>query len=279
MLNRTISLDTLNVISSPVSEAGVTLSDLQDGPMIARVGLSVAPVNLSARQAKAAGLLMSGIYGPLPIGSLCNEDQSQCLENRLRAKMDSRGSTLFKLTWKTRLTPHGRRISALRALVPRISDKDCIGVPTPDTHECGGPQNPAKSPLGGHSVRLQDTVTLASIDTPRATERTGGNRNSLRSSAKLMSVQTPAGMSLTGVNPDGSLRSKLDRLPSQALLADFGEIVTGGTEKTKNSDPLNPDYSRWLMGYPAEWGSCADMATLLFQNSRKRSSKQRKVGK
>ena len=131
MLNQTISLDTPNVISSPESEDGATLSDFTDGQTLAQFGLCLAPANLSARQAKAAGLLMSGTYGPQPIGSSQQDDLSRLWGSRLQAQMVSSGSTLFRMTWKERRTPAGRLISALRASVRRTLGNVCIGVPTP----------------------------------------------------------------------------------------------------------------------------------------------------
>lgn len=121
MLNPVTLEDMLSVISSPESEDGASLSVLRDGPILARVGLSVAHANLSARQAKAAGLLMSGTCGLQPIGSSLSVDLSQSLVNRLRVRLGSTGSTLFKLTWKEQRTPAKRLIYALRASGLRIS--------------------------------------------------------------------------------------------------------------------------------------------------------------
>lgn len=287
MLPHRILPDTLNAISSPASEDGATLSDFQDGPILARVGLSVVPANLSARRAKAAGLLMSGTYGPPLIGSSPNVDQSQSLANKLRARLDSRGSTLFTLTWKERRTPAGRLIYALRASARRTSAKDCTSVATPtcpaphDTDNTAGVGRPRK----GYGQDLAIQASLASVATPRSEDSqcAGAHRgkpDTLHSQANLASVATPSQRdwkdSVTEVNPDGSERLRVDQLPRQAQLADGGEIVTGGTGKTKSSGQLNPDYSRWLMGFPAAWGNCADLGIRLFPGLRRNSSKQAK---
>lgn len=106
----------------------------QDGET-GQCGREVALVNLSPRQAKERGLLTSGTYGHT--GSILYEhnDLSLSLANRLRAKTDLLGSTLYKLTWKERVTPLGRLIPALRASVRRISDNGCAGWPTPTTRD------------------------------------------------------------------------------------------------------------------------------------------------
>lgn len=56
--------------SSQELESGATPSDKQGGQTIDRSGQDLALANLSARQAKEAGLLTSGTYGPRGIGSL-----------------------------------------------------------------------------------------------------------------------------------------------------------------------------------------------------------------
>jgi hypothetical protein len=89
---------------------------------------------------------------------------------------------------------------------------------------------------------------------------------------KALSAQVT--LSETGVDPDGSIRSRLDQLPRQAQLADSGLTATGGTRETKSIGQLNPDYSRWLMGLPTVFSSCADTAMRSFRKSRRRSSKR-----
>jgi len=285
MLPHLIYRDTLKFTSLPESVDGATLCDSQDGPILAQLGLALAPANLSARQAKAAGLLMSGIYGPLPTGLSRSADLSQSWASRLRAKTDSLGSTLFRLTWKIRLTPAGRSISALRGSVLRTSVNGCIGVPTPCSQD---------GPNGGPSQgtdRLPGTVSLASVGTPRDVKEghSSGNPNRamnhksrLEDQVHLSTVPTPSSRDwkdTPGMAESSGDRSRLDQLPRQAQLAVIGPPPIGGTGETTNTGPLNPEYSRWLQGYPVEWGSCADTAIRLSHHLRQSSSKRRKGGK
>lgn len=102
-------------------------------------GQEVVLANLSARQAKELGLMMSGTYGPHGSISLHSANLRLSLENRLRAKTALIGSILYRLTWKEKTTPLGRLISVLRASVPRILDNDYTlrrsGYPTPNAED------------------------------------------------------------------------------------------------------------------------------------------------
>ena len=71
-----------NATSSPESASGATPCDRQDGQMIGRSGRDPAHANLSARQAKAAGLMTSGTYGQPSTGSSSSASRQSCLESR-----------------------------------------------------------------------------------------------------------------------------------------------------------------------------------------------------
>ena len=120
--------DSPNVTSSPVSVFGATPCAAPDGPTIDPCGQAPVLVNLSARQAKEMGLLTSGTYGLRSSTSLASATLTSYLVNKLRQKTALLCSTLYKLTWKERVSPAGRSIHALRASVLRISDKDCTGL-------------------------------------------------------------------------------------------------------------------------------------------------------
>src|SRR6185312_15839893 len=85
----------------------------------------------SARQAKAAGLLTSGTFGPPSAGSSASVALTSCLGSRLKARLAASGSTLWRLTWKDMATPSGRRFSLLRASARPKSDTGLTGWPAP----------------------------------------------------------------------------------------------------------------------------------------------------
>lgn len=123
--------DSISAISSPGSGGGRLPCVAQDGPTVALHGQHHAPASLSARQAKALGLLTSGTYGPPHIGLSASAALSWSLASNLAALTRTTGSTLYKLTWKPWDMPSGRLRFRLRASARRTSETELIGWPTP----------------------------------------------------------------------------------------------------------------------------------------------------
>ena len=131
MFDRATLLDTSNATFLPALESGVWPCAGLDGRTIDLFGLAHAPVNLSARQARELGLLTSGTYGPISFTSSSSAALQQSLESRLRARTQTLGSTLYKLTWKPWVTGSGLSRFRLRASVLRTSATGSTGWPTP----------------------------------------------------------------------------------------------------------------------------------------------------
>ena len=174
---------------------------------------------------------MQGTSGQNFGGSSASADLQQCLESRLRARLAAFGSPEYVLTWKHWPMQLGPPICALRASARPTSDSAYGGWVTPSARDWK--------------------------DTP--------------------------GMSITGKNPDGSTRVRLDQLPRQAAIAGYptpiagdskgsanygngrmklpgaakliGQTPSGHHAQTAKLGALNPELSRWLMGYPDAW-SC-----------------------
>ncbi len=174
------SSDTHNATSLPGSASGPTLCVEPDGPTTFLSGQVLVPANLSARQAKEMGLLTSGTYGRTSTGLFKTADLQWSLASKLRARTDSAGSTLYKLTWKDRATPAGRSIPALRASVRRTSDNGFIGLDkgwtTPQAHDTSGRSKSQKAIHGtkhGCACLVRE-ADLAGWPTPTVTNNGKG---------------------------------------------------------------------------------------------------------
>ena len=277
--------------SSPASAAGPSRFARLDGVMTDLFGPVPVRANLSARQAKALGLLMSGTYGRTSSTSSGSSALQASLENRLRARTQRLGSTLYTLTWKAWATPSGVSRSRLRASVRRTSEIAITGWPTPTatlaekgvrTFEGGlleamrnhGPDLAAAACLAGWVT----PTTRDWKDTPgMVAQRDGKDRNDqLPRQAYLCGWPTPmagtpaqnghnmAGnndftrktMALCGAQVAGA-NIALSPDWGAARLTVHGEMLTGCSAGMPSGGQLRPGHSRWLMGYPEAWDRAA----------------------
>jgi hypothetical protein len=131
-------LDILNIISSQELEVGPSPCDSQDGQMIEQPGQNLAPANLSARQTKASGLMMSAISGQRSSGSFASAALQLSLESKLRERLDENGSHWCALIWKRQDMPLGLPICRLARLGRGTNAQGTIGLPTPSGCSNGG---------------------------------------------------------------------------------------------------------------------------------------------
>lgn len=126
-----ISTASRNATSSPASACGATRFVPPDGPTTDLFGQVPVLANLSARQARELGLLTSGTSGRPGTTSSRSAALQRSLESRLQAATQGLGSTLYRMTWKTWVTPSGRCRSRLVPRALSIHESACTGWRTP----------------------------------------------------------------------------------------------------------------------------------------------------
>ena len=203
--------------SSPESVSGVTHYAGQDGETIGPSGLEAVHASLSARQAKAAGLLTSGTFVPTSTTSSKNADLKQSLVSRLQAKTDSLGSTLYKLTGR-----NGIHLSSCRSMRCGL--------------RCAAHQT---APLLGGQLRQRTTE--------RAPGRAAGRGMNLQSEAQLAGWPTPQVSMITNctkVQMSGDGRQTPNKMGWAASLAGWPTPMAGTPAQNGNSASGNTDSSR-----------------------------------
>jgi len=230
--------------------SGATRFDALGGQTILQFGQVLALANLSARRAKAMGLLMSGICGPHGTTSSTRADRKPCWVSRLRARTDLLGSTLYKLTWRDRVTPAGRSIYALRASVLRTSANDFGSWPTPTTRDhkgkSGAGRQERKGHPPGHAAERGSANYVADTPSERGSRRAadpGGQTG--RDGPKI------GGTARRVAHPD---RTGLEQGSEAPTTAGHGRATgaTGGNAGTHGPGPTNGHWRE------ADWLGCRD---------------------
>lgn len=123
----TISGATISAIFSRVLAGGATRCALQECPTAPQCGQGPARAKPSRLPGSNAGSTTSATCGPLSSVSSKSAALQSCLENKLKTRFHTDGSTLFSMTWKEQTTPRGRHLLRLAASVRRTSESGSTG--------------------------------------------------------------------------------------------------------------------------------------------------------
>lgn len=187
---------------------------------------------------------------------------SECLqallESKLKAKVDLNSNPLYRLTWKHWDLSSGHRICALRGSAKHIyaSAYTLLGWPTTtrdwkDGQEC---PNVEINALLGRAVWLSGWVSPTAQDHSRGSKEARPQDKGVPLSQQVVLAQ----------HRQYAIRGKLQKDGSMSI-GSCAEILP----ESQAGGPLNPEHSRWLMGLPIEWASCAPMETLSILKRRR----------
>jgi hypothetical protein len=250
MLNQLTLWDMPNATSSQVADSGASPCVKLDGPTTGPSGQAQPHAPASARQAKAKGLMILVTSGLLGHDSSASATLQQSLESKLVPRLDTAGSTLFRLIWKHKTTPLGRSYLERQALAHHTSGNGFTSWRSPNARLNGGgdysdPEKAAKRLEQGHQLNLSEEALIASWPTPQAADVSrvemdrlkhdrqtrdpnmpGSYRYELPDVARMASWSTPKAEDSECA---GAHRGKPDTLHSQANLATW-------------ATPANSDY-------------------------------------
>lgn len=261
----TISGATISAIFSRVLAGGATRCASQECPTTPPCGRAPARAKPSRLPGSNAGSTTSATCGPLSSVSSKSAALQSCLENKLKTRLPTGGSTLFSMTWKEQVTPRGRHLLRLAASVRRTSENGSTG-------------GELKIKANWATPRVFDSKEIPGSAIVRSDGKTRMDRVPNQAFVLAKGRVTPAVTDSIGGVPKAAVEDP-ENFKSMVKnwyidLRAFGPTQSGDGAQTGKRAQLNPGLSRWLMGFPREWCDCAVTAMQSFPKSQRHSQKR-----
>ena len=158
MLKQAILPDLFSATFLPDSAAGAAPLVLLAGPQTDLFGQALAHASLSAQPVRERALPTSAASGPSGSTSSASADLTLSLVSKLKQRLTTDGSILFKLTWREKVTPAGRLVYRLAASAHHTSVKDSGSWATPTTRDHRDTGNLENSRIRKDGLIRNDTV-------------------------------------------------------------------------------------------------------------------------
>lgn len=246
MSNQENLKDSHNATSSQESVDGQERLSLPGGVQIDLFGQEALHVSHSQMLERNKEKATTDTSGPLFSSSSSSAALQLFLWSKLQHLLRADGLMKSRRTWKQSTTPSGRLFSQLVVSGHYIDDQDCGLWPTPIHSDGRGSAGVGKQELP-NITKLAIWPTVTTQD----------------------NIQVRGERSASSKSKRGTTLGGAARLTTFSLL---GETQTQSNAEMVKSDLslLSPNFSLWLMGYPAEWGLCAERVTA---SSRRRQQK------
>ena len=150
LLEKTL-VDLRNATSSLESVAGVMRSNLQAGNQIDLFGQDHHLANPSQLQEARKVKMTNDTFGLTSSISSESANLQQYLASRLPQQLERSGSTIYKMTWKQKVTPRQWQYCQLVASAHHTKEKDFSSWPTPSTQD--NPQVRGQGAAANHPKR------------------------------------------------------------------------------------------------------------------------------